>query len=593
MRLAFLLLLPCLVGAQLIPNGAPIPKGPNPPAVFLNGYQLGCTSPSDFAGTFGNADQVLQASGIASVFFDNCTVTAASGQPTIEAIGIAFAKFLAGLKYTDGSAVPQVDAVVHSMGGLILRSYLAGKQDLSPAAYAPPAATGIRKALFIGTPHFGTPLAPLLGTDVQTAEMSPGSQFLFDLNTWNEGVDDLRGVDALAIAGSGGTGNESSGPVGFDDGVVALTSASLGFVPSIPKGRTRVIPGCHTTISLLYLFGECANGTPPIAAITDASNITGQIMTSFLTGTNAWQSLGMAIEDNALGSTKGGVYLQFQDSNGAPQNAPATVPSNLTASTTKQVLWSEKLASGAPVTFPFTPTPVTFTPIAGTITPLISKPGPVIHGAVPAGGAVFPLDVAPGAYVAIYGSALAGSKLVAPGPNFPTQLGDVQVSVNGAAAEVQFISSGQINMIWPDSAPGLTKLTVTNAAGSFTTNVIVQPSVPSVFTFDGTTAAAENAVTGAIVSASAPLASGTDYVALFLTGLGDTTSKGGLDYANIQPSVTIGGKACTVLYGGRVSGVPALDQINCQIPAGLSGAAVPVVVSANGRTANTVTISVK
>src|SRR6185312_12864081 len=202
MRLAAILFLPCLVSAQLIPAGAPIPKGPNPPVVFLNGYQLGCIGPSDFAGTFGNADKVLQASGIASVFFDNCTVSAAGGQPTIEAIGIAFGKFLAALKYSDGSAVAQVDAVVHSMGGLILRSYLAGKLDVTPAAYAPPATTGIREAVFIGTPHFGSPLAPRLGSDIQTAEMSPGSQFLFDLNTWNGGVDDLRGVDALAIAGS-------------------------------------------------------------------------------------------------------------------------------------------------------------------------------------------------------------------------------------------------------------------------------------------------------------------------------------------------------------------------------------------------------
>jgi uncharacterized protein (TIGR03437 family) len=588
MRPAFLLFLPCLVSAQLIPNGAPVPKGPNLPVVFLNGYQLGCSGPVSFSDTFGNADKVLQASGIASVFFDNCAAPGGSGQ-SIEGLGMALGSFLGGLNYTDGSAVTQVDVIAHSMGGLIVRSYLAGKLNASPAAYAPPATPAIRKAIFLGTPHFGSALAPILGTDMQTAEMSPGSQFLFDLNTWNEGLDDLRGVDALAIAGSGGTGSESGGGAGFDDGVVALTSASLDFAR---KGRTRVVPTCHTTISLLYTLNYCAKASPPIAVIDDASNIVGQIVTSFLTGTNAWQSLGQALEDNALGSTKGGVYLQFQDSKGAAQNVPTTIPGNLTASKS-QVLWSETLAAGGPLTFPFAPTPVTFTPVAGTVTPLIVKPGPIIHGAVPAGGAVFPLDVAPGAYVAIYGSGLAGGTQVAPGPNFPTQLGDVQVNVNGAAAKVQFISAAQINTIWPDIAPGITKLTVTNAAGSFTTNVIVQSTVPTVFNFDGTTAAAENAVTGAIVSAGAPLVSGTDYVALFLTGLGATTNKGGLDWADIQPSVTIGGKACTVLYAGRVSGVPALDQINCQIPAGLSGAAVPVVVSANGRTANTVTLNIK
>jgi uncharacterized protein (TIGR03437 family) len=217
----------------------------------------------------------------------------------------------------------------------------------------------------------------------------------------------------------------------------------------------------------------------------------------------------------------------------------------------------------------------------------------VIHGAVPAGGAVFPYDVAPGAYVAIYGTSLAGSTLVAPGPNFPQQLGDVQVSVNGAGIPIQFISAGQLNVIWPDLPPGLTKLTVTNAAGSFTTNVIVQAAVPTVFTFDGTAAAAINGVSGADVGSGAPLRAGIDYVSLFLTGLGGTTNTNGLDYAVIQPTLTVGGQPCAVTYAGRVPGVPALDQINCQIPAGISGAAVPVVVTSNGRAANTVTLNIK
>src|SRR5882757_10469723 len=125
------------------------------------------------------------------------------------------------------------------MGGLILRSYLAGKADATPAAYTPPANTGIRKAVFLATPHFGKALAGQLGTDVQTQEISLGSQFLFDLNTWNEGLDDLRGVDALAVAGTGGTGAESgttSFGGGLDDGVATINSASLGFVRA---GRTR------------------------------------------------------------------------------------------------------------------------------------------------------------------------------------------------------------------------------------------------------------------------------------------------------------------------------------------------------------------
>jgi uncharacterized protein (TIGR03437 family) len=604
MRLALFFALPGLLGAQLIPSGSPIPKGPNPPVVFLNGYQPSCSG-SSFSGTFGNADQVLQAGQITSVFFDNCTVTSPTfGRPTIEALGAAFGNFLRGLRYTDGSAVTQVDVVAHSMGGLILRSYLAGKADATPAAYTPPANTGIRKAVFLATPHFGTALAGQLGSDVQTQEMALGSQFLFDLNTWNEGLDDLRGVDSLAIAGTGGTGVES-GTQSFggklDDGVVTLTSASLGFLRA---GRTRLVPTCHASISLLTVFGLCSSSAQPIAAIMDGNNVTGQIVLSFLTGTPNWQSLGQALEENALASVLGGINVQLQDSTGTPLTSTSgaiTSPTGLIAplgqSSNKQVLYIEIFPAGSPrpiqIQTSGSPVNTTQTLPSGTVATVVLKPGPAIRGVVPAGGPIFPYNVSPGAFVAIYGTNLAGSTLSATAPDYPTALGDVQVSVNNLPAPIQYISSGQLNVIWPDVAPGVTKLTVVTGSGSFSTNVIVQPAVPSVFTLGGTTAAAVNAITGTVVSPSAPLRAGVDIVALFLTGLGSTNRIGTLDYAQIQPSVTIGGKACNLSYAGRVPGYPALDQINCQVPAGVSGAAVPVIVMSNGRPANTVTLNIQ
>ena len=136
--------------AQLVQPGNPIPHTSKPPVVFLNGYQNDCSS-ATFAATFGTADQVLQANGEASVFFNNCSV---SGKPTIEELGADFGTFLAGLKYDDGQPVIIVDAVAHSMGGLILRSYLSGKQP-NAATFQPPAQTKLRKVVFLATPHFG------------------------------------------------------------------------------------------------------------------------------------------------------------------------------------------------------------------------------------------------------------------------------------------------------------------------------------------------------------------------------------------------------------------------------------------------------
>jgi uncharacterized protein (TIGR03437 family) len=78
---------------------------------------------------------------------------------------------------------------------------------------------------------------------------------------------------------------------------------------------------------------------------------------------------------------------------------------------------------------------------------------------------------------------------------------------------------------------------------------------------------------------------------LFLTGLGGTTNRQGLDFANQLPTVTIGGADCPVTYAGAAPGFVGLDQINCKVPAGLAAnSSAAVVVSSGGRTSNLATI---
>jgi uncharacterized protein (TIGR03437 family) len=583
------------LGQVVAPNA--IPKGPNPPAIFLDGYQATC--PGSFQGTFGNADIVLAASGIASVFFDNCAVTAASGKPSIERIASEFGSFLATLQYTDGTAVPQADVVVHSMGGLIVRAYLAGKANPAVANLYP-----LRRGVFIATPHFGSFLVPLaatgllgsaFGNDAQTQELWPGSQFLLDLATWNGGLDDLHGLDAIAIAGNSGSGFLTS-IRGFDDGVVSLTSASLGFVRS---GRTRVLPACHLSDPSLNLI--CA--APAIANFSGASAPVAQIVTSFLTGTTAWQSIGTAIESVSTAANTGGLLLGFQDANGAglltTSGLATTGAGVVSLSTGPAALYKDALPArtDVPITAnaggSSTNVTVNLTPAASTA--IISKPGPLVHGVVSAGSAVFPYAVSPGAYVAVYGSNLAAATATAPLP-YPPSLGGVTVTINNQPAPLQFVSASQINLIFPNLPSGVATLTVSNAAGKSSSTVVVAPAVPSIFSLDGTgsgAAAAINANSGAIAGTAAPLKAGADVVALFLTGLGATTAQNGLDYAQATVSVTVGGQNCPVAYAGRVPGVPGLDQVNCQIPAGVSGSAVPVVITAARRVSNTVTLAIQ
>lgn len=597
-----------VLSAQLIPAGQPVPKGPNPPVVFVNGYQAGCMG-SDFASNFDQADQLMQANSIVTLYFDNCTVSAPAGQPKpdIPTVGAAFGKFLAGLKYTDGTPVTQVNVVAHSMGGLVVRSYLAGIQDstqnTAPFTFSPPLSPGIGKAVFLATPHFGTTLASELGLDIQTAEMSPGSSFLIALNTWNQGTDDLRGIPAIAVSGNGGTGVESGVP-GFDDGVITLTSSSLGYYRS---GVTRILPYCHTADSLLTFGGLCSSSTPDLNRITNTtSNLVSQILVSFLSGTNAWQSIGQAAEANSILSVNGGLNAEARDQNDNPLQisgtAVVTVPAGAVKLSFNSTLsaFAEMLPAALPITLQLNPVggsaqSAIETLPATTVLTTIVKPGPTISpkGVIPAAGpAPFPYDVAPGAYVSIYGSNLASSTMVAVQP-YPNQIGDVQVLVNGVAQQLVFVSPGQINFVYANSTPGLTQVTVKNANGQNTVNVRVAPAVPSIFLLDAaSTAAAVDVTTGTVVSASAPFHAG-DVMSLYLTGLGATTTMSGLNYALIVPTVSVGGQSCPVSYAGRAPSFAGLDQINCVIPSGTTGSAIPVIVTSNGRASSTAFIPIE
>ena len=190
--------------------------------------------------------------GRVSFVFEACY---APNRPPIEEIANVLRDMLSRLRYETGEPVCEVDMVAHSMGGLVVRAYLAGKQP--KGGFTTPALPRVRKVVFIGTPHFGTPVTSSTSDDPQLREMSLGSVFLFDLATWNQGSDDLRGVEALSIIGTGGI----NGPA--TDSVVRVTSASMDFIAT---GRTAVLPYCHTQGGIGNLF--LCQGAPGLALVT-------------------------------------------------------------------------------------------------------------------------------------------------------------------------------------------------------------------------------------------------------------------------------------------------------------------------------------
>ncbi|MGB6946403.1 MAG: IPT/TIG domain-containing protein [Bryobacteraceae bacterium] len=563
--------------AQLIPAGSPVPQTTLPPVVFINGYQFeGC--PSTFAGTFGIADQVLQANGEVSLFFSTCSLPSSA---TIEDLATSFGTFLAGLKYTDGSPVETVDVVAHSMGGLVLRSYLSGKQDTA-GVFQPPAATHVRKAILLATPNFGTPIASLVPLiAVQVEEMASGSAFVFDLDTWNDATDDLRGVDAIAAVGNAGTGL-LTGTAGFDDGVVPLTSGSLRFYG---PGRTRVVPYCHIDGGgIITLFNLCPGDAKGIADIDSATHDSAQMIVSFLNGTNAWQSVGTAAESDPFLSVDGGLIVAAHaadDTNLIIDSATATQTKLGTSS--NGLAFSDLVPAGSIMLLVNAGSADygnTLTLPAGGTEPYLVKPGPLIARVFPAAAANFPLELAPRMLIAIYGSNLASGT----------------VSIGGSPLTLDYVSATQINAVLPDTASGLTALTVQNSSGQNSVNVYVGTAAPSIFTQDSSgtgPASALKATDQSLVTASNPLHAG-DSVELYATGLGLTSSTNGFDVAVQQPTVTVGGVACPVTFAGAAPNYVGLDQINCTIPAGLaSSATVSVVVTSGDRTSNTATVAIQ
>ncbi len=587
MRVGLLLglLLALAAEAQLIPSGTPVPVTTLPPVVFINGFQFeGC--PSTFAGTFGIADQVLQSNGEVSLFFSTCSLPSTA---SIEDLAGALATFLGSLQYTNGQPVETVDVVAHSMGGLVLRAYLSGKQNAS-GVFQPPAATHVRKAVLLATPNFGTPLASLpiaslLGFTEQLNEMASGSGFLFGLGTWNQGTDDLRGVDAVAAAGNAGIGGLGD-PAGFDDGVVPLTSASGRFY--LP-GRTRVLPYCHIDGGgIITAFNLCPGDAQGIADIDSPMHESAQIIVSFLNGTNGWQSVGTAAEDDPFLSVDGGLIVAAHAADDSPeaitfaQVVDTSFPmfSQTLSISSDGIAFSDLVHSGS--------IPVEVAPgasntlklLAGGTQPFLMKDGPQIARVFSAAAANYPLELAPRMIVAIYG----------------TQMTSATVTAGGSPLTLFYTSTTQIDALLPDSASGLTPITVQNSAGKNTVNIYVDTAAPAIFTQDSSgtgPASALKASDQSLVTADNPLHPG-DAVELYATGLGLTTSSNGFDVAVEQPTVTVGGIACPVSFAGAAPGYEGLDQINCTIPAGAaSSSSAPVRITSGDRTSNAATLAIQ
>ena len=220
-------------------------------------------------------------------------------------------------------------------------------------------------------------------------------------------------------------------------------------------------------------------------------------------------------------------------------------------------------------------------------------------------------SIAPGSWIEIYGDNLfAGSPQQWALSQFtngvaPTSVGGVSVSVGGAAAFIDFVSTNQVNALVPSTAPlGATSINLTNASGISDNYPIyvnaTEPGVlaPGAFVIGGkqyvgavfsdgvTFALPTNAIPGV---PSRPAQPG-DVLTIYGVGFGPVT--GGFTAGTVvtaanalvsQLQFTFGSTQVTPSYAGLAPNFTGLYQFNVTIPATLTAnAAEPFSFSLGG-----------
>ncbi len=198
--------------------------------------------------------------------------------------------------------------------------------------------------------------------------------------------------------------------------------------------------------------------------------------------------------------------------------------------------------------------------------------------------------IAPGSFATVLGQSLCDQPAIGrldSNGNYPTMLGGCSLSVNGAAAMMQYVATGQINFVVPQNiGSGAANVVISNGARTMTASMMIGPAGPGVFSLNGMGMGFGAMVLGtnwqmgpfSITTNGQPTP-----VSIFLTGVD----------LSMPPVVTVGGIAVDVTYYGNAPGYPGLQQINVTLPANMAGIGrVPVTVTSNGQTSNVTFMSI-
>ena len=358
-----------------------------------------------------------------------------------------------------------------------------------------------------------------------------------------------RGADGLmsTIAGTGSSGFSGDGSLATGallDGPTGVSVNAAGNVYIVDAGNQRVrrvaTDGMISTVA-----AQLAN---PNSVATDAS---GNV---FVTSGGDRRVL-MISADGTTSPVAGTGACCYSGDGGPALNAALDSPWGLAADPSSGTLYVTDAASNA----------VRALIPSGSLPSLTS----VVNGA---SNLIEP--IAPGEVVVLYGTGLGPDQLTVGQPTsgqYPTQLAGTTVLFNGTPGFLVYTSGLQTSAIVPAVVFSGSTVQIALKYRDLATSSVTLPVAsvsPGIFTLDGSgkgQAAATNS-DGALNWAGRP-AIGT--ITLYATGIS----------AGSSVQATVGGRTATTV---SVDLSPGVSQVTVQLPAGVQGDAVPVVLREDG-----------
>ena len=223
--------------------------------------------------------------------------------------------------------------------------------------------------------------------------------------------------------------------------------------------------------------------------------------------------------------------------------------------------------------------------------------------------------IAPGEFVALFGSGLAPATQQVKTLPFPLSLGPVSVLINNKPAPLYYVASDRIYLTvpWATTGPTASIQVQNGTAKSNTVTVPVAATAPGVFSLDqtGAGAAAIRHLDATVVNAQNPASKG-ETISIYLTGLGAVTPPlgdgAGGSLSNplnqtVLPAgtscdanslcVRIGGLPAVISYSGMVPGLAGVYQINAVVPSVSVNGAVPLAIQTPNAFHDQVTIAIQ